>query len=330
MESRFHIWLYNIPNFIILKEISYCSPYTPTEISSKTDAPGQCSLLSGGLLDTWHTVAHSAFALALTFPVNEKTSCSSERLSKVSCCKFRSNWQSERQWDDLKPRAFQASWIGILRLEEGKGQFSLFITNQALFFSFFSLFFFSPSLHLKMIPLFSFQFFHFLFHCNIISLINLFNKYVSSCLAVHWALGIKQWMRQTLSLPSWSAPSCGIHTRIQTVKFGVMIAGIEKCKMLEGHLQDHLTQILGFKEGSTKEVMREVVNALSQDRPRRNTREVCVVVLARELARKSLVAPPARGSVTLSYPCLSPSGRASLRRAWELSHSSGRQAHARL
>lgn len=141
MESRFHIWLYNTPNFIIiLKEVLYCSSYTPTEISSKIDALGQCSLLSSGLLDTWHTIAHLLFALALTFPVNEKTSCSSERLPKVSCCMFRSNWQSERQWDDLKPRAFQASWIGILRLEEGKGQFPLFITNQTISFSFLSLF----------------------------------------------------------------------------------------------------------------------------------------------------------------------------------------------
>lgn len=103
-----------------------------------------------------------------------------------------------------------------------------------------------------MISLFS-PFLHFLFHHKMISLISLINMQglPLGCQAVLWAPRIKQW--------TWSYQ---VHTRIQAVKSGGMVAGMGNRRVIGGHLQEHLTQTWEFKEVSPKEV---TVRLISKD-----------------------------------------------------------------
>ena len=73
----------------------------------------------------------------------------------------------------------------------------------------------------------------------------------SGCQAVLWAPRTKQW--------TWSYQ---VHTRIQAVKSGGMVAGMGNRGLIGGHLQEHLTQTWEFKEVSPKEV---TVRLISKD-----------------------------------------------------------------
>lgn len=234
--------VYNISNFIlILKDVLYCYPYSPSKSSSEINAA--CYFVASCLLGIpLHLPPCSLSCPCFGFPNSKwkRPAVPVKGFWEWVACKFRSSW-----WCETVECLEAKSISGIMNRHWSWRQertTPVFFTNQTMFFLLlFSSF--CPYLLLRMSSPF-FLFLHFFFHHKMISLINLFNKYVRDAFRLLWAPRIKQW--------AWSYQ---VHTRIQAVKSGQMVAGLGNRRVIGEHLQEHLTQIWEFKEVSPKEVM---------------------------------------------------------------------------